>query len=159
MEEFDPEDDERPIESYPGFIGVTLDDEFFPEKELECLKSLNWERYTNLLEWAPDDHTIEVEFRKGLRRINRTYDYSSLCWLLDQVPSIKVFHDPGGPSIASAAVFIFFIADGVSAEELEHDVLALLAALQSDFQALEAQHGQELDEIIGTHNQGRKAEQ
>ena len=150
--EFDPEDDERPIESYPGFIGMTSDEEFFPEKELECLMSLNWERYTDLLEWAPDDHTIGVVFRKGLRRIKRTYDYSSLCWLLDQVPSIKVFHDPGGASHASAAIFIFFIADGVSAEELKHDVLALLAALQSDFRTLEAQHGQELDEIIRTRN-------
>lgn len=157
--EFDPEDDQRPIESYPGFIGLTLDHEFYPEKELECLKNLNWERYTDLLEWASDDHTIEVVFRKGIRRIRRTYDYSSLCWVLDQVPSVKVCYDSGGEGRGSAAIHIFFIADRVSAEELEHDVLALQAPLQSDFRTLEAQHGQELDEIMRARGEGRKAEQ
>jgi hypothetical protein len=148
MEEFDSDDDERPIESYPGFIGMTMDYDFFPEKQLDCLRNLNWNRYADLLEWVPDDHTIEVAFRKGLRHIKYTPVYSSIHMLLDQVPSVKVFYDPGGKSPGSATIYIFFIADGVSEEELEHDVLALEAALQSDFQTLEAQHGQELDQII-----------
>jgi hypothetical protein len=153
MEEFVSDDDERPIESYPGFIGMTMDYDFLPEKQLDCLRNLNWKRYRYLLEWAPDDHTIEVVFRKGLRRVKNTLFDSSIHMLLDQVPSVKVFHDPGGESPGSAAIYIFFIADGVSEEELEHDVLALEAALQSDFLTLEAKHGQELDQIISARAQ------
>jgi hypothetical protein len=33
MEEFDSDDHERPIETYPGFIGMTIDYDFFPESK------------------------------------------------------------------------------------------------------------------------------
>jgi hypothetical protein len=53
---------------------------------------------------VPDDHTI---------------DGDSVVELLDQIPSIKVAHDPGGYSPGSATIYVFFIADDASEEELE----------------------------------------
>jgi hypothetical protein len=155
MEEFDSDDHERLIETYPGFIGMTVDNDFFPERQLRCLSNINWNRYSDLREWVPDDHTIEVVFRRGLRQIRSTYE-DSIAWLLDQVPSIKVAHDPDGGSTpgGTAAFYYFFIADEASEEELEHDVLALEAALQSDFRTLEARHGQELDDIMRARRPG-----
>jgi hypothetical protein len=147
MEEFDSDDHERPIETYPGFIGMTMDYDFLPERQLRCLSNINWNRYTELREWVPDDHTVEVVFRRGPRQIRSTHG-DSVVELLDQIPSVKVAHDPGGYSPGSATIYVFFIADDASEEELEHDVLVLEAALQSDFRTLEARHGQELDEII-----------
>ena len=58
MEEFDSDNHERPIETYPGFIGMTMDYDFFPERQLRCLSNINWNRYTALREWVLDDHTI-----------------------------------------------------------------------------------------------------
>ena len=155
MEEFDSDDNERPIESYPGFIGQMIDYDFYPERQLRCLSNINWDRYTDLREWVPDDHTIEVAFRRGPRQIRSTYE-DSVERLLDQVPSIKVARDRDGGSVpgGTAAIYCFFIADDASEEELEHDVLALGAALQSDFRTLEARHGQELDEIIRARKPG-----
>lgn len=60
MEEFDSDNHERPIETYPGFIGMTMDYDFFPERQLRCLSNINWNRYTALREWVLDDHTIEA---------------------------------------------------------------------------------------------------
>jgi len=64
--------------------------------------------------------------------------------------------DPDGGSTpgGTAATYCFFIADDASEEESEHDVLALEAALQSDFRTLEARHGQELDEIMRARKPG-----
>jgi hypothetical protein len=155
MEEFDSDGPERPIETYPGFIGMTVDGDLHPERQLRCLSNINWNRYYHLREWAPDDHTIEVVFRRGPRQISSTYE-DSIASLLDQVPSIKVAHDPDIGSVpgGTASFYIFFIADDASEEELEHDVLALEAALQSDFRTLEARHGQELDEIMRARKPG-----
>jgi len=153
MEEFDSDDHERPIETYPGFIGMTMDYDFLPERQLRCLSNINWNRYTELREWVPDDHTVEVVFRRGPRQIRSTHG-DSVVELLDQIPSVKVAHDPGGYSPGSATIYVFFIADDASEEELEHDVLVLEAALQSDFRTLEARHGQELDEIIRARKPG-----
>jgi hypothetical protein len=69
---------------------------------------------------------------------------------VEPVTALKsAFHVPGGNSPGSSATHIFFIADGVSDKELEHDVRALKAALKSDFRTLEAQHGQESAIVIG----------
>jgi hypothetical protein len=155
MEEFDSDDHERPIETYPGFIGMMVDGDLFPERHLKCLSNINWNRYTYLREWVPDDHTIEVIFWRGPRQIRSTHS-DSVAWLLDQVPSVKVAHDPdiGSTPGGTASFYYFFIADDASEEELEHDVLALEAALQSDFRTLEARHGQELDEIMRARKPG-----
>ena len=65
-----------------------------------------------------------------------------------------MLHDPGCYSPGSATIYVFCIADDASQEELEHDVAALEAALQSDLRTLEAQHGQELDKIIRAREPG-----
>ena len=41
MEEFEWDNTERPIETYPGFIGMTMDREFYPQDELRRLERLN----------------------------------------------------------------------------------------------------------------------
>ena len=153
MEELDSDDHETPIENYPGFIGMTMDYDFLPQEQLRCLNNINWHRYTDLREWAQNDHTVEVVFRKGPRRIRSPLGYP-VVELLDQVPSVKVLHDPGCYSPGSATIYVFCIADDASQEELEHDIVALEAALQSDLRTLEAQHGQELDKIIRARKLG-----
>ncbi len=65
-----------------------------------------------------------------------------------------MLRDPGCYGPGSAAIYVFCIADDASQEELEHDVVALEAALQSDFRTLEAQHGQELDKIMHARKPG-----
>jgi hypothetical protein len=144
MEEFDSDDTEKPIEEYPGLIGMTMDWDFHPQDELRHLAGIDWHRYWSLLEFAPDDHAIEVRLQSGARRIRCTYGIS-IAEILDQIPSVKVFHAPGGQSMGGAAIYLFFIADGVSLQELDHDVRGLEAALQSDLRTLEARHGPELD--------------
>jgi len=72
MEEFDSDNHERPIETYPGFIGMTMDYDFFPERQLRCLSNINWNRYTALREWVLDDHTIEaLKLRQAVQAAGR----------------------------------------------------------------------------------------
>jgi hypothetical protein len=69
MKVIDPGDDETPVEETPGYIGMTMDHEFYPRQESRCLEKVNWDRYHQLLEYAPTGHTFEVAFHKGRRQI------------------------------------------------------------------------------------------
>jgi hypothetical protein len=59
--------------------------------------------------------------------------------ILDQLPTVKVSYDAhaSGLGPASAAIYVFFITDGVGITELEASIDALTTALKSDFALLE----------------------
>jgi hypothetical protein len=43
METWDNDDHETPIEEYPGYLGHTMDYDFFPGTELEPLEDIAYE--------------------------------------------------------------------------------------------------------------------
>ena len=146
MDTFESDDEDRPIESYPGYIGMTMDHDFFPGDELSDLSEIDWNSYLRLLEFAADDHALTVAFKTGVRQI-RVIDGDSIATILDQVPSIHVSNAPDGKGLASAAIYVFFIADDVSMEDLDHDVRTLKEVVESDLadlQRLSAEHGHKM---------------
>ena len=60
--------------------------------------------------------------------------YDDIAYLLDQCPSVDVFRDNGPPDAgpASGAGFIFFIADGITIKQHEHEMSVLRAVLDAD---------------------------
>jgi len=79
----------------------------------------------------------------GVRQI-RVIDGDSIATILDQVPSIHVSNAPDGKGLASASIYVFFIADDVSMEDLDHDVRILKEVVEADLQTLSAEHGHKM---------------
>lgn len=50
MEIWDNDDYERPIETYPGYLGHTMDHDFFCGTELEPLENIDLTKYNELVD-------------------------------------------------------------------------------------------------------------
>ena len=68
MEVWEPENEQRPIESYPGYIGVCLDGEFYPEVPLKPLEGFDFALYDELVE----EHGSARELRLAWGSIAQT---------------------------------------------------------------------------------------
>jgi hypothetical protein len=139
MEYLDPTDQGTPIEEYPGFVGYTWDGEFYPGDELKVLKDFDWRTYHELLE------EYDQPRRLILRSLPQPIEceiqpYADLAYLLDQVPSVRVMRDDGPPDAgpASGSGYVFFIADGVSVQQLGQEIASLRHALDADLRELSA---------------------
>ena len=143
MEVWEHKDDEGPIESYPGYLGLCIDGEFYPEAPLKPLEDFDFELYDELVEehgvarelwlkWGSIAHTIIVK-------------NGEVVDLLDKLPTVTVYIDdrPGsGPGTGSVA-FPMFLTAGVSEADLVASVDALSLALRSDLAWLEARYPRE----------------
>jgi hypothetical protein len=137
MEIFHPWDDDKPVEEYPGYLGCTWDGELYPGPKLKILQTFNWAHYLNLIN--------ELEVARCLSLSELLYSVectiepgSDLAFLLDQLPSIEVKYDdgPSNSNPASGSGFFFFLADGVSLQCLDTELLALKHALDLDLKYL-----------------------
>lgn len=131
---------DTPIESYPGYIGHTWDGEGHLGPELSPLESVNWRDYFDLLDEQDSNGQIFVDY--GLNHIVLDLmsfrETGDLAHILDQLPTVSVYRDPGNPDggPASGSGYIFFTADGVTTEELQSSVSALVAAVKANLSSL-----------------------
>ena len=138
METWDNDDNETPIEAYPGYLGHTMDYDFFPDTELKPLKNIDLRKYSELVDEHGGERRLNIALPSGKTTI-LFHAYDSIVKILDQLPTVKVCYDAhaSGLGPASAAIYVFFIADGVGTTELEASIAALTTALKSDFASLE----------------------
>lgn len=141
METWKPDDCERAIESYPGYIGFYFDGSFQPEPILQPLEDFDFAQYGGLI----GEHE-----QSGERRLNLTLPSGPLThvieevddWpqLLDQLPTVKVYEDEGPPDGGplSGGAIVFFMADGFGEEEVRASIAALAFALRADLASLQA---------------------
>jgi hypothetical protein len=139
MEVWKNDDYERPIETYPGYLGLTYDGDFLAQPELLPLKEFDLRTYSELV----DEHggTRQVKLRLPTGPITIQFNaYDDISNILDQLPTVKVYLDNGPPDAgpASGGTCLFFIADDVGEFELKTSIAALATALKSDLCALEA---------------------
>ncbi|MBQ0824262.1 hypothetical protein KBI52_29110 [Microvirga sp. HBU67558] len=144
MDAFEFEDDDRPIETYPDYIGMAMDYELRLGQELVRLEGFDWKTYQELLEWAAPSHCIGISCSSG----KQTIQIDEISWLgsvLDQVPSVRVAYDDHEPlSHGSAAIHIFLKSDTVSYDQLANDIDSLRRALDEDLRQLLSLHGGKL---------------
>jgi hypothetical protein len=141
METWQSDDYERPLETYPGYIGLYFDGTFDPEPALQPLKDFDFTAYGRLI-WKHErgrGHRLNVQLPTGpLTLLINEGDH--LPDVLDQLPTVKVYVDEGpldgGP--ASGGTILFFIADGVSEEAVKASIIALACALKVDLASLQA---------------------
>jgi hypothetical protein len=138
METWDNDDHETPIETYPGYLGHTMDHDFFPGTELEPLENIDLTKYNELVDEHGGERQLNIALPSGKTTILFNA-YDSIAHILDQLPTVKVCHDAHASSLgpASAAIYVFFIADGVTETDLEASIASLTTALKSDFASLE----------------------
>jgi hypothetical protein len=143
METWDNDDHERPIETFPGYLGHIMDSDFFPGTELEPLEDIDLRKYNELVDEHGGERRLNIALPSGEITI-LFHAYDSIVKILDQLPTVKVCYDAHASSLgpASAAIYVFFIADEVGITELDASIAALTTALKSDFASLEklAQH-------------------
>jgi hypothetical protein len=133
------DDYERPIETYPGYLGLMYDGSFLPEQELRPLEGFNLTRYSELVDEHGGTRQLNLILPTGTIKIAFSA-YDDIARILDQLPTIKVYLDNGPPDggPASGGTYLFFIADGTNDLDLEVSITALAEALKSDLGELEA---------------------
>jgi hypothetical protein len=137
MEIWDNDDRERPIETYPGYLGLTWDGDFHAQPELKPLHDFDLMQYSELVDDLGGERQLDIVLPSGPMAILFSA-YDGIASLLDQLPTVKVYLDNGPPDAgpASGGTCLFFIADGVSERDLEASIAALASALKSDFASL-----------------------
>jgi hypothetical protein len=138
MEIWDNDDYERPIESYPGYLGLFYDGTFSSGPELKPLDDFDFQKYSEI-----------VDENGGARRLSLVLDcgtvpilfnaYDNIGHTLDQLPTIKVYLDNGPPDAgpASGGIILFFVADGFTEPAVEQSIIALVGLLEADLALLE----------------------
>jgi hypothetical protein len=134
MKIYTSDDYETPLEERPGVVGYTWDGEFFPHRALASLKGFDWGTYRELIDETGRPRQITLSLIGGITEVSID-PYDDIAYLLDQCPSVNVFRDNGPPDAgpASGSGFIFFVADGATIEQLEHEMRVLRTALDEDF--------------------------
>jgi hypothetical protein len=135
------DDYETPIEEYPGYLGLIWDGTFLAGEELRPLKGLDLLRYSELVDEHGGMRHLKLTLATGSTTITfKAYD--EIAHILDQLPTVTVYqdYDPPGAGPASGTGYYFFIGDDVSDFDLKASITALVAALKSDLDALEANH-------------------
>jgi hypothetical protein len=139
---FRPDDDERQIETYPGFLALEWDegDLFTDTKELFDFWRETWSVYIQTLVDEGLERDLIVQLASGPTRVHVETDR----WLgpvLDQLPAFDVGFDPGpangGP--ASGCGYVIFLADNASMEDVQSAIEALAVAIRSDHKAVRDQ--------------------
>jgi hypothetical protein len=79
METWDNDDHERPIETFPGYLGHTMDNDFFPGTELEPLENIDFTKYNELVDEHGGERRLNIALPSGkttilFRRSGRAYD-------------------------------------------------------------------------------------
>jgi hypothetical protein len=115
----DAEEDDalrQPIETYPGYLGHCMDNDFFLGPELKPLLAFDFQKYGELV-----DGERQLGFVVPSGKVSLSFTEG------DESPN---------KGMASAVIWIFFVAEGVGKPELEISIAALVKALQSDFAML-----------------------
>jgi hypothetical protein len=135
MKIWESEDRERPIETYPGYLGLYFDGDFMPEKELEPFKNFDFRYYAVLLEEFGKKRPLLIAFGSTQHTIVLPSDSNwTVARILDELPTVRVCIDNGPPNAgpASGGMIIFFLADDTTDEELTASISALRKALDTD---------------------------
>ena len=138
MEIWESDDYERPIETYPGYLGYYFDGSLELEPELQRLATIYLNGYDQ--NFVENSRKISLSLKSGNIKISfegSGYE-DDFIEILDQLPTVRVVIDNGPPDAgpASSGSIIFFQAASVSGDELRSSVDALAGALESDIKSL-----------------------
>ena len=117
-----PAEDQRPIETYPGYLGIEESGELSSEfPSLIKFSGLNFNAmYAGSYETTS---THKIALKGETSPLNISLNIDCMSNLLDQLPSIEVATDNG--------YFILFLADGYSVKSMEEQVIELVTWLSS----------------------------
>ena len=137
MELWENDDDETPIEEYPGYLGLTFDGSFQGQSELAPLLGFDFHKYSELVDDHGGERRLTVVLPTGPTTILFNA-YDDVAQILDQLPTVTVRIDYGPPNAgpASGGICVFFIADGVSKTQLKASIAVLAETLKSDLSTL-----------------------
>jgi hypothetical protein len=136
---FHPKDKDRPIETYPGYLGYYYDENYYLEPALEPLLGFPWREYSDF-EGASEssERTIEFLVRGRHRRVVFDRDMIYLAGFLDVFPVVVAKEDIGeddwGP--ASGGILTFWQKSGYSLEGIADSVSSCRQALDRDFETI-----------------------
>ena len=141
------EDPERPVESYPGYLGFYFDGDYLLEAELKPLLAFPWGEYRDL-EVGPalsSKRTIEFSVGTTLSSLTFERDTIDLISFLDQLPTVVVTYDEDGGDLgpASGGVLTVWENEKFSLSEIAQSVKSCLVSLERDFEILKAPSKQE----------------
>src|SRR5271166_1841803 len=123
MEIWDNDDQERPIETYSGYLGLTYDGYFDAQSELKLFQDFDLRKYSEFVDEHGGERQLNIPSPAGPMTIVFSA-YHEIASLLDKLPTVKVCLDNGPPNAgpASGGIYVFFIADGVSEAELKESI-------------------------------------
>src|SRR5271157_1976985 len=102
MELWDNDDYERPIESYPGYLGHAFDGDINAQSELAPLLDFDFRKYSELVDGCGGERHLNVVLPSG--RIAISFNaYDGIVAILDQLPTVKVLLDNGPPDAGPAS--------------------------------------------------------
>ena len=137
---FRPKDKDRPIETYPGYLGSFYDGSYYLEPVLEPLLGFPWREYSHS-EGAPEEsseRTISILVRTRHRRVAFDRDLIDLAGFLELFPGVVAKQEIGesdwGP--ASGGILTFWQRPGYSLDEIADSVASCRQALDRDFEAI-----------------------
>jgi len=146
MKKLEKIDNEKSIETYPGYLGHIWESEYEHVDlitELNCLKNILWNRYETLVGETDDPiRHLSIKFSRKPDKQLISFDASrdALANVLDCIPSIEVkFDDFSDDPNISGYAHIFFIKNGFKLLEVIDDIKNLIEAVLSDYQYLEDQ--------------------
>jgi hypothetical protein len=107
MEVWQNDNDETPIEEYPGYLGLTCDGTFLAGKELQPLKGFDLLRYSELVDEHGGTRHLKLTLPTGSTTIVfKAYD--DIEHILDQLPTVEVHLDDGSSQAHPASSSIYW---------------------------------------------------
>ena len=142
MKLFECEDHDRPIESYPGYLGHWFDGSLVCASELARLERTDIDEYLRLVDEVGETRCLKLALPAGPLAIDVDGD-EGIHGILEQLKTIDVYMDngPGDWGPASGGILLFFLAEGVSEEEMMASIDVLADAVDADMASLKARPG------------------
>jgi len=141
------EDPDRPVESYPGYLGRYHDGDCSFDAVLEPLLAFPWDEY-RALEIGPENSPKRtIEFSIGTKLSSLTFEHDTIdpILLLDELPTVAVTFDEGGADLGpgSGGILTVWENENYSLNEIAESVKSCLRSLERDFEILKARSAQE----------------
>jgi hypothetical protein len=88
MELWQNDDYEKPIEEYPGYLGLTWDGDFLAGEDLQALEGFELQRYSELVDQHRGPRHLKLTLPTGSTSIAFNA-YDDIAHILDQLPTTR----------------------------------------------------------------------
>jgi hypothetical protein len=145
------DDPDRPIETYPGYLGLYHDGSYDFDAVLKPLLAFPWREYRDFP--AAEQYSSErtMHFSVGSKLFSLTFDRGmiELMEFLEKLPTVDVISDEdlGDLGPGSGGIITIFENDDFTLDEIKESITSSLSWLTKDFELLK----QHLANDIGDH--------